>query len=801
MDELLSLKLSIVDVLNRERGDVHASTMEFDELMSEVAQSYLEEDCLVLSDPRRYSERGSHACVTEQLYDLCVDGASTKEELLRAFEEALMKSDEFHLKVSHHQVGVGIVATEGVACRVVCAYSTQFVILKHPDEIDITGTISGHVTPNYAPYACVVTHKEKSGPATYVYNHPGSQEVEDPIAVVWPWDIHFNKSDLSFSFDLKIDHALQRKGIFAIPDGVFQICIYVSHDADAVPYHTPGSIAGNLDLKGLSCASSSTLAFPTAGSRAVQEAKYKRQISVPVEKLLLVTPGQVVPELFEVYPQPASRLPQFCVSKGDSGSCLVELAVAFGSEDVPPGFEAVCDAVKGEPVNLRRYARLDYDEENDEEPIFLCTRFSDDESEISSRGISQVTFSCEDNDFMERLDVLPGTLQVLYRLTGMGTAYNFGTEGDEEEEVDIAHEHSEWNHSSILEMDQLGECVLPSVESKQAELEETERTNRLNQLQKLIDEAQGERQRLVSINQGNQKDLVPVLMFKQMQIQVPEVRDEMGIAEKERCYANSLNTCADAKETLQRTQDGFDTIAMSLQAKFQEKDTRAKEIRDSFAHFKREISKVAENTRTGKPIPGKIVAQFQEAELAKDAEMEKMRLKNINLRSMLRKLEGELHEKEKLAEGLHLIDFEQLKIENQTLNEKIEERNEELHKLRKKTTTTVQVLTHIKEKLQYVQRDTSQLIRDLDVLDKEVTTSRDQLTKCKQSRDSLKSVNETRKRESGFVNSTLLVDDFQGQKSDIEALKRKVRDLKQKHTNLTGSFLKPSDHLEEKRIE
>lgn len=42
---------------------------------------------------------------------------------------------------------------------------------------------------------------------------------------------------------------------------------------------------------------------------------------------------------------------------------------------------------------------------------------------------------------------------------------------------------------------------------------------------------------------------------------------------------------------------------------------------------------------------------------------------------------------------LHLIDFEQLKIENQTVNEKIEERNEELLKLRKKNTTTVQV-TH-----------------------------------------------------------------------------------------------------------
>jgi len=36
---------------------------------------------------------------------------------------------------------------------------------------------------------------------------------------------------------------------------------------------------------------------------------------------------------------------------------------------------------------------------------------------------------------------------------------------------------------------------------------------------------------------------------------------------------------------------------------------------------------------------------------------------------------------EELADGLHLIDFEQLKIENQTYNEKIEERNEVQHAL------------------------------------------------------------------------------------------------------------------------
>lgn len=48
---------------------------------------------------------------------------------------------------------------------------------------------------------------------------------------------------------------------------------------------------------------------------------------------------------------------------------------------------------------------------------------------------------------------------------------------------------------------------------------------------------------------------------------------------------------------------------------------------------------------------------------------------------------------------LHLIDFEQLKIENQTVNEKIEERNEELLKLRKKNTTTVQVRESTREQI------------------------------------------------------------------------------------------------------
>jgi hypothetical protein len=80
------------------------------------------------------------------------------------------------------------------------------------------------------------------------------------------------------------------------------------------------------------------------------------------------------------------------------------------------------------------------------------------------------------------------------------------------------------------------------------------------------------------------------------------------------------------------------------------------------------------------------------------------RLKALHAACQLRRLEHSSSAREQLADGLHLIDFEQLKIENQSLNERIEDKNEQLLALRKKTTQSVLVLSHLKEKLQFVER-------------------------------------------------------------------------------------------------
>lgn len=134
--------------------------------------------------------------------------------------------------------------------------------------------------------------------------------------------------------------------------------------------------------------------------------------------------------------------------------------------------------------------------------------------------------------------------------------------------------------------------------------------------------------------------------------------------------------------------------------------------------------------------------------------------------------------------GLHLIDFEQLKIENQTLGEKIEERNEELLKLRKKTTTTVQVLTHTKEKLQFVQADSLRLKQNLADLEIELTKRRDTLTQLKQERDALKAETATRKQSRGLVSSEELLIDFERRRQWIDTATAEAQRLQDRHAEL-----------------
>merc|ERR1712176_460664 len=254
-------------------------------------------------------------------------------------------------------------------------------------------------------------------------------------------------------------------------------------------------------------------------------------------------------------------------------------------------------------------------------------------------------------------------------------------------------------------------------------------------------------------------------------------------------YQNVLHTVHSVRLKLRLQQVKAARMSEELKSQLETKRQKAIECRDSFQEFKRQVARHAEYARTGKKIPEKIIQEVEEFELDKDAEVEEVRGSNISLKNRLAKLEQALRKKDELAENLHVIDFEQLKIENQTLNEKIEERNEELHKLRKKTIVTVQIITHMREKVQFVQQEYQVLKGELAQLDQDLAGQRDLVAKTKHERDEHRSEYAKLRQQTGIMNSDHLTRDYEARNEHIKKLKDDIANLKKRHGQMM-QFLK-----------
>ena len=313
-------------------------------------------------------------------------------------------------------------------------------------------------------------------------------------------------------------------------------------------------------------------------------------------------------------------------------------------------------------------------------------------------------------------------------------------------------------------------------------------------LQKTLDSLEEEKEKNLALNAELQKKCCVILARIGRDSQArggndPEVLDPANNnennSEKEGHFADCVTAISDGRARLLRQQAEYDQLALDLQSRLDDKEFKAEEIMDSLNEFKREIMLKAENSRTGQGISKRLIKHYEQTERKKDAELEKVRLRNISLKTTLRRLEKTLRSREQLAEGLHMIDFEQLKIENQTLSEKIEERNEELAKLKRKKTVTVQILTHIREKLRYVTTQNAVLREELLQVDSDINRERSVLTSSKHERDNIREDNIELKRQRGFATSDLLIVDFEKRKSTIEQLNSSIDELRERYFLLT----------------
>merc|ERR1719326_2764283 len=300
------------------------------------------------------------------------------------------------------------------------------------------------------------------------------------------------------------------------------------------------------------------------------------------------------------------------------------------------------------------------------------------------------------------------------------------------------------------------------------------------------------RDKLEELTEQNERLQQDNAALQRRTIQWKAQREKYDAAEKppsegkvtEHKYLNVLNHVHGVRLRLRMQQVKAARMSEELKNQLEEKRAKAIECRDSSRDFKRQVARHAEYSRTGKKIPLKIIQEVEDFELDKDAEVEEVRGSNISLKNRLAKQEHELRKKDELAENLHVIDFEQLKIENQTLNEKIEERNEELHKLRKKTIITVQIITHMREKVQFVQQEYCALKSELAQLELDLTAQRDTVTKTKHERDDIRAENAKYRQQTGITNSEGLSRDYEERKAHIEQLIQDIAQLKNRHKQM-----------------
>eukprot|EP00048_Salpingoeca_helianthica_P001201 m.47485 g.47485 ORF g.47485 m.47485 type:complete len:684 (-) comp11278_c0_seq2:30-2081(-) len=294
--------------------------------------------------------------------------------------------------------------------------------------------------------------------------------------------------------------------------------------------------------------------------------------------------------------------------------------------------------------------------------------------------------------------------------------------------------------------------------------------------------AQQEKQ-LVEGRIGVAQSSVAEILKKKQKDDRREERDR-GIENHGERYAKYLAAMSDMVRESQRLASEHAELTASMRASLAEQQQRVSAAAAAFEKLKLETAQAAVSQRTGRPLPLPQIKEMLAQEKSKEEAVAAARLEHLHLLHTLRNAEEVLREGEQLGEGLHLIDFEQLKLENQTFNEKIEERNEDVIKLRTKIANTVNVLSHVKEVLQDTEEENAELQTKLRTVESQAAQQRDVLSRIKRARDKIKEDNTRLRQQAGLAGDEVLLRDMESTVDEAADLRVHVESLRAQHAAL-----------------
>ena len=209
----------------------------------------------------------------------------------------------------------------------------------------------------------------------------------------------------------------------------------------------------------------------------------------------------------------------------------------------------------------------------------------------------------------------------------------------------------------------------------------------------------------------------------------------------------------------------------------EEKERECRLAAEKLASYKRELLRSARSSRTGKPVAMSLVHEIEDGEMEISCRLEEARDSYVAAKLEMDRFDKENANNEELADNITLVDFEQLKIENTTLSEKIQDRSRAIETERKKNHSCVTLAAHYEEKIRSLNRQANEYQAVESEIAKEHNETRQVLIHAKNERDTLLSYLSELQQKAKVGNSASLLNDFDKTKSQIDILSVQVREL------------------------
>lgn len=159
-------------------------------------------------------------------------------------------------------------------------------------------------------------------------------------------------------------------------------------------------------------------------------------------------------------------------------------------------------------------------------------------------------------------------------------------------------------------------------------------------------------------------------------------------------------------------------------------------------------------------------------------------MENAKQKHEIQSLETSLKAQGELAEGQRVMEWEQMRRENQRHSRKSDSLSEEILRLKKKIQNAVHILSQFREKLQFVEAENEGRKAELRDIDSALSQKRDILTQTKQARDRLWRNNLKLQQKCGLLGDEILLRDFEEKVDTVELLSQRLERLKRHHASL-----------------